>query len=160
MEKQKPIPEKKASFALYLAQGKTQILAFQLSHPNSEATLESQYEMASKLAKDPEVVERVAELAKSYTVGDIDTVGQHYLRILDDRQEAKDAGNMTAVAALDRLLAQCQGMTNEKFTLTPAAKMTDEELARSIAGDDEQVYQIIRRRIGNDGFGEWDGEEG
>ena len=105
----KDITAQENQFAALIVKGVGQVDAFHETHPDSKANKDSIDQLASKYRKRIQVVSRIRDLYRSIKIQDIDSHGQHYQRVMQDREDARTDKNWTAVAAVSRLMAQMQG---------------------------------------------------
>ncbi len=107
---------------------------------------------ACRFAKRGNVMLTVRAFVDAARISSMDSVGRFLADLLADYEAAKEAGNHTAVAALQRIRAQVHGLLRDHLVLHPADELDDEALIQRIAGGDAYVAGFIRRRIGRAGF--------
>ena len=110
------------------------------------------HDRASKLFAKPRVQARVRQLLDHANIQDLDSVGRAFADLQADIKRAKELDNMTAVAQLQRLRLQVLGMLKENVSLTVEQRSDDDSLIKRIAGDDADLAESLRRRLGQEGF--------
>ncbi len=143
---------KQREFARLVACGHTQADAYRRAYNVVRAKPETVARNASKLAHNTYVATRIRELLREARIEDILTVGEHMRGVLNDLEVARAQENMTAVAALDRVVAQILGMTSERFVLGAEKSESDDELVARLSGGDEHKAAMLRSIIGKDSF--------
>ena len=142
-------------FAVALAKGLSQADAYRSAYRlKPQTTAESVYAAASRVAKDPQVKSRVRQILSEARIVDIDNVGQAWRDLLDVLQEARDEKNFTAVAALLRQRLTGLGALQHHLHVTQHSSMSDEQLVKRLAGDDESIAIALRAILGADSFDE------
>ena len=136
-------------FAACLALGMNQSQAYRNSHECKTVTPAQLNTRASKLAKKDSIRERVQALVNEAKVADLDSIGRAYKALLDDMAAAKEAKNWTALATFHRMRLQVLGMLTDNLTVTVEQSMSDDELAKRIAGDDPVLLAQLKRTMGN-----------
>ena len=91
---------------------------------------------AYQKARKPQIVTYMANWLARARISDLDSPGAAVSRVLKHIAMAEDDRNMTALAALDRLAYQHNAIA-ERTTVTIEAGVSDIDLLRRIAGDDE-----------------------
>ncbi len=143
---------KQREFARLVACGHTQADAYRLAYDVKRAKPETVARNASKLAHNTYVATRIRELLREARIEDILTVGEHMRGVLNDLEVARAQQNRTAVAALDRVVAQILGMTSERVFVGAEKSETDDELIARLAGGDAHKATMLRAIIGKDSF--------
>ena len=150
---------KEAEFARNLACGYSQSDAFRLAFDVRRQKPETVHQKASRLAAKPEIKARKRELLQAARVEDVETVGQAFETLLEDMEAARDAGNLTALAAYTRTKFGALGMLKDHLIVDPIKAETDEQLIARLSGGDEHLATMLRAIIGKDSFGS-DDEKG
>ena len=148
----KDVTAQENEFAALIVKGWGQFDAFKETHPDSKANNDSMIELASRFRKRVGVMSRIRDLYRSIKIQDIDSHGQHYQRVMQDREDARTDRNWTAVAAFGRLMAQMQGMLIDRSHVTFEASLSDDELVDAVAKGDGILAQAMRARLGSDKF--------
>ena len=147
-------PQQEA-FAMALVKGLSQADAYRAAYNVKPTTAaESVYCSASRLAKDPHVQSRLRVLLKESRIADLDSVGEAWDHLLKLIAKAEDEGNMTAVAALMRQRLTGLGALKHDITITHRDRLSDEQIVKRLAGDDERKAAMLRSIIGTDSFDE------
>lgn len=97
---------------------------------------------ALKKLAEPAIVRHRAEWLRQARISDIDTPGQAVAATLQAINEAEADRNWTAIAALQRLRYQHNGIA-EKTTVTVEHVMPDGELLRRIAASDPGKMALL-----------------
>ena len=135
-----------------LVSGMTQSDAYRQAFKARESEAKSIHERASRLFAKPQVQTRVRKLLDHANIQDLDSVGRAFADLQVDIKRAKELDNMTAVAQLQRLRLQVLGMLKENVSLTVEQRSDDDSLIKRIAGDDADLAESLRRRLGQEGF--------
>ena len=147
-------PQQEA-FAVARAKGYSQADAYRLAvnvRPTTKDT--SIHVNACKMAADHNVKQRVRVLLSESRIADLDSVGEawdHLLKLID---KAEDEGNMTAVAALMRQRLTGLGAMKHDITITHRDMLSDGQIIKRLAGDDERKAAVLRSIVGSDSFDE------
>ena len=146
------LTREEAAYCQLRVSGASQVDAYAQAHPNSKAQRASMMELASRVEKRDRVRLRIRDLYRSIKIQDIDSHGQHYQRVMQDREDARIDKNWTAVAAFSRLMAQMQGMLIDRSHVTFEATLSDDELVDMVSRGDGTIADAMRARLGRDGF--------
>ena len=145
-------PQQEA-FAVALAKGYSQSDAYRAAYNvKPTTTAESVHVSASRMAKRPNVQSRVRQLLSESRIADIDNMGQAWRDLLDIYQEARDEKNYNAAAQLMRQRLTGLGALQQHLTITHRDSMSDEQVIKRLAGDDEKKAAVLRSIIGTDSF--------
>jgi hypothetical protein len=143
---------KEARAAALRAQGWSQAQAYRHAFNARELERSTLDSRASVVFKRPAMEKRVRSLLDAANIQDIDSVGRAFADLQEDLAEAKADRNWTAVAALGRLRLQVLGMLKENVALTVEQRTDDDSLIARLAGDDKDLAESLRRRLGKEGF--------
>lgn len=97
---------------------------------------------AYRKAEQPAIVRYMAEWLARARISDLDSPGAAVSRTLRYLNQAEDAGNQTALAALQRLAYQHNGIA-ERTQISVEAVISDADLLRRIAGEDEAKTGLL-----------------
>ena len=136
----------------YALEGCTQSEAYRRAYNVRRAKPETVWNEASKLFRNPQVATRVRELLAAARMEQIISHGEHLKGMIERRDAAQQAGNLTAASSWDKTISQCLGMTREHVVLSAEKSLTDEELIASLAQGDEHRAKMLRAVLGKDGF--------
>ena len=151
--KPRELTAKQARFALLRARGYTKSGAYREAYGAVRMNAHSVAEEARRLCEIPLISRTIDEHLKEARLEDITTTQQILRRMLDHQEMAREAGNLTALAALDKTLCQVFGMTSQKLVLSPEKSETDEQLIKRLAEGDPVKETHLRALIGRDSFG-------
>ena len=154
-QKQKPkeLTAKQLRFALLRARGYSKSGAYREAYNAVRMKPHTVAEEARRLSELPLVSRTISEHLKAANVQDIITTGQVLQGIIDDLEMAREEKNLTAVAALDRVLCQTLGMMRDTLVLSAEKSETDDELVARLSGGDAHKATMLRAIIGRDSFG-------
>jgi hypothetical protein len=97
---------------------------------------------AYQKAKQPQIVTWMADWLHQARISDLDSPGAAVSQTLQAINEATDDRNWTAIAALQRLRYQHNGIA-EKTQISIEASISDADLLRRIAGDDNDKQGLL-----------------
>jgi hypothetical protein len=147
-------PQQEA-FTVGLAKGYSQSDAYRSAYNvKPTTTAESVHVSASRMAKRPNVQSRVRQLLSEVRIADIDNVGQAWRDLLDIYEDARDEKNYNAAAQLMRQRLTGLGALKHDFPITHHRTLTDEQIVKRLAGDDERMAAMLRSIIVPDSFDE------
>ena len=95
------------------------------------------------------------DLLKAARIQDIETVGETYVKMLDDMESARADGNHNAVMGFTRMKMQAQGALRDRVALTIEERTSDVDLVQQLSGGDPEKEAALRVLLGApDSFGE------
>jgi hypothetical protein len=109
---------------------------------------ETVWKRASDLFKRPQVQGRVRDLLKAARIQDIETVGETYVKMLDDMEAARADGNHNAVMGFTRMKMQAQGALRDRVALTIEERTSDVDLVQQLSGGDPEKEAALRVLLG------------
>ncbi len=134
--------------AVLRAQGLTQADAYRQAFGVKRAKQKSVIERASRVFAKDNMKSRVRELLKAARVEDIDSVGQAFDDLLRLLAKAETDGNWTAAANLMRQRLQAHGILRDRVAFTLEQQASDDDLIKSLAGDDPAKLAALRTILG------------
>ncbi len=150
--KPKELTAKQTRFTILRARGYTKSAAYREAYNAVRMKPHTVAEEARRLCENPLISRTIAEHLKEARAQDIITTGQVLQGIIDDLEMAREEKNLTAVAALDRVLCQTLGMMRDTLVLSAEKSETDDELVARLSGGDEHKAKMLRTIIGKDTF--------
>ena len=113
---------------------------------------DSQHRQATLLASLPQTVSRYHNAIKQAQVTDLITPGQWTQQLLADLEQARATGNYTAVMAGSRLTGQASGAIREGSTVNVGVQISDGQIAKLIAGQDQDLLAKLSGLLGAASF--------
>ena len=143
---------KQTTFAILRARGYSKSAAYREAYNAVRMKPHTVAEEARRLSEHPLISRTTAQHLKEAHAQDIITTGQVLQGIIDDLEMAREEKNLTAVAALDRVLCQTLGMMRDTLVLSAEKSETDDELVARLSGGDPHKATMLRSIIGKDSF--------
>ncbi len=137
-----------AQACVYRAQGLSQSDAYRRAFNKPQAKPKTINEKACRLFARPATQARVIELLRAAKVQDIVSVGKWGQMVLDGVEKAWKDKNMTAYFNGTRQLGQAVGALKDNVALTIEQRASDDDLIKSLAGDDPVKLAALRTILG------------
>ena len=115
----------------------------------SEKTAKQQ---GSRLLTNADVRTRINELQDEVRQRTDMKTDDVIARLIELSEKAEAAGQYGAAVRAAELLGKRLGMFVNRLEISETSKMTDEQLIQQIAGDDPELAEKLRQRIGRDSF--------
>ena len=141
-------------FAALVARGASFTDAYAQAYKCKGMVQKTINEKASRLAGNSKVQARVQEILREIRVEDIDLATVAFHDLLRHIEMAEEAGNLTALAALDRLRLQYHGLLKADAPAVIDGAERDRQLIEATADMDPEFKKVIRHLMGShDVFG-------
>ena len=142
-----------ARACLLYVQGLSKAEAVKRALQRSPTNRDRLTEKASRLFATPQMIARVNELVDASKLQDICSVGRWGRMVIDGIEKAWNDGNMTAYFNGTRQLGQAVGALQGDVSLTVEARASDDDLIKTMAGDDAVKAAALRKMLGaKEGF--------
>ncbi len=105
--------------------------------------------IGSELLGKTRVAARIAELQAEVSERNEITVDRVVAMLMEDREDAKKAGQHGPAVRAVELLGKTVGAFVDRFHLGQD-EVSDEELIKGLAGDDEKKAKVLREILGSD----------
>lgn len=127
----KRLVTKAHQFALHKAKGATNTDAWRMITPKwQKMPLPQQHTAAYEFANNPIVKQQVNEMLRHVSVSVLDSHGRYHNELIEDVDTARKDGNMTAVAALQRIRGISASLLAEKITVSDDRPQLKADLAK------------------------------
>ena len=136
-------------WAALVARGLNYSEAYTQAYKCKGMTQKTINEKASRLAANPNIKARVGEILREIRVEDIDQATVAFHALLRHIEMAEEAGNLTALAAFDRLRLQFHGLLKAEVTTDSGSAERDRELIEALAGEDPKKRKAIALLMGS-----------
>ncbi len=139
-------------FVGLIARGYTQRQAAKEAFPSSKLSDSGFDKKASTLRKRPAIEGRLLSLLDAAKIEDLYSAGRWVADVLEDIAIARARNNLTAVASSRRMLGQALGVLKDHVVLSAEQSMSDDDLVKQLAGDDERKAATLRSVMGSGTF--------
>jgi hypothetical protein len=133
---------KKDQFARLIVGGSKQVDAYRQAYGCEKSNNATVRRNASRLLKDPEVRDLIESIRIEAAAEAGITVEESLKKLADLGIAAQEKGNMGAAVRAEELRGKIAGLYVEKRE-DITNQISDEEIARSIAGNDPACYEIV-----------------
>ena len=146
MSREKRLPDgltaRERIFAELMCKGMRPRDAYRQAGLGPRMTDKQASDAAAIKGKQPAIIGWMAQWLRQARISDIDSPGAAVNDVVHAFHEARDTGNLTAAAALGRLRFQANGIA-ERTTINLEATVSDADLLRRIAGDDNSKAALL-----------------
>ena len=139
-------------FVGLIARGYTQRQATMTAFPGSKLSANAYDQKGSRLRRKPAVEARLRALLDAAKIEDLYSAGRWQADLLRFIEKADAEGNLTAAAQFMRMAGQALGVLKDRVIIATEQTMTDDDLVKQLAGDDENKAGILRSVIGSGTF--------
>jgi phage terminase small subunit len=115
----------------------------------SEKTAKQQ---GSRLLTNADVQTRISELQDEVRQRIDVKVDDVIARLIELSEKSEAAGQFAPAVRAAELLGKRLGMFVNRLEVSETAAMSDEQLIRQVAGDDEELAARLRAKVGRDSF--------
>lgn len=135
-------------FAALVARGASYTDAYLQAYKCKGMVQKTINEKASRLAGNSKIQARVREILLEIRIEDVDHANVAFNDLLRHIQMAEEAGNLTALAALDRLRLQFHGLLKAEAPTETDGAERDRQLINAMADLDPEFKKVLRRTMG------------
>lgn len=143
--KEGELTPQESRFAVLVTQGMSQTAAYRVAYDKPRVKGNTASSRASDIARMPRVAAYIKELYRARKKNDLMSSAEWLAGCISDLENARSRNADTAVASLQRVIAQGLGELSE--TLTVDNRMTDEQLLEQLAGTNPEAAAMIKRLI-------------
>ncbi len=146
------ITPREEQFVQLVARGATRREAAIKANPQRKGGVNAHDQWAKRAIQNPAVADRLRSLLYGKKIHERDSEGLWHADLQRLIEAAETSGNHTAIASYMRMRGQALGVLKDRVIISTEQTMTDDDLVKQLAGDDERKAATLRSVLGSGTF--------